>query len=373
MKKIIYILIVLSLMACEKKAEQEDYPVAGIQEAETIIPEAIVITGTSTTDHLRIRELPYLDAGKVGSLMDGEEVTILSQSAWTESIDSFNQPWYEIDYKGKSYWVYGGYIETTADEIPLNDTVEQRVFTSFPDSHGEIGTDGFSDFRIPHISIYPEFDDSDPDNQSILINEDYLYLLNSPDPQYEVKVTLRSEGGDVFQKKYISQEIDPLLINPYAEYGNLPNLALFIPFNRNATLNKGIWEASIEIDYNYSVSKTFPMVMKKMTTSLSEEIDVFSKLENVSAGYKDKVYIYLNDLKPNEDYYIALYSKSGEEVGESIYSAVYAAEFSSDSKGKISTSLLIGYDLKPETYKLTYGSSKEDMNYFLFENEITVK
>jgi hypothetical protein len=376
MQRFIVILLLFTLFSCTNKSQNiiENGDMSDIdssQNEENEIQDEII--GFCITDNLRIREMPFLDSPKIGSLIEDEKVIILSKTNWTENIDNIENHWFEINYSDNQYWVFGGYISTESENIPINGKINQKIKTQFSNSEGNISLEQFNDIAIPHVSIYPEFDYSEPENQRIEISDDYLYLINSPEPVYKVLIDILSPENIQFQKLYKSTEINQILKNPYEGYGELPNIALFFPFNKNASFSSGLWEIKIEIDDDFVISQKIDISMDYMTISETEEIDVFSETKRISADYGDEIFVYLNPLHIQEKYFIAIYGESKEEIGTTTYSARYATELISDSNGKIKTSIILGKELEPAIYKIAYGKSKDDMNVFLYSNEVIIK
>ncbi len=78
--------------------------------------------GTINDDKLRVRSVP--STGEVlGFLNTGNVVTITSRTVTKQSIDSFNDYWYKINYGTLEGWVYGGYVDidnSTKGKIPVD-------------------------------------------------------------------------------------------------------------------------------------------------------------------------------------------------------------------------------------------------------------
>ena len=67
--------------------------------------------GYSTTDRLRIRNKPTLNAEIVGHLMKGDNVEMIEATPLAYEIDGMLYPWIKIKFSNITGWVFGGYID----------------------------------------------------------------------------------------------------------------------------------------------------------------------------------------------------------------------------------------------------------------------
>ena len=71
--------------------------------------------GSSTTNRLRVREKPTLDADVVGHLMEGDIIEMIEVTPLAYTIDDMLFPWVRIKNNEISGWVFAGYIKLHTD------------------------------------------------------------------------------------------------------------------------------------------------------------------------------------------------------------------------------------------------------------------
>lgn len=84
--------------------------------------------GESTTDDLRVRVAPYLDAEILTQIDTNVPFRVIARTSWQVEIDGIESYWLKIGSEGVRGWSFGGYISLQDDSLAIEDLPSDRVY-----------------------------------------------------------------------------------------------------------------------------------------------------------------------------------------------------------------------------------------------------